>query len=294
MKSRKPRSTKHRSQARDTNTKKDQTPIHSKLHFRRLEVDYGSWIPYVTTLVPVLVVTLKVLALAHWDYALVPVVLRALNFAAVALAALLTLSPLLCAGILYFLPRLIRAGQVHPLVASAIGLAVSLWALAAIPVAYAAILVPIAIYITANAWRPAPPNPERRNSQNGAADHTLSPSTIKKSLTGTFAVCTVFLGYIYPNAAASWLPIEAIETEQAPTFIAFVLESGDHDLTAVPLGPDDPIIIRQDDITKRTLCRLAIRSWKQQAITMPLLRFAERPMRGRTMPTCTELAPAQK
>lgn len=294
MKSRKPRSAKRRSQDRDTNTAEGQTPIGSKPHFRTLEVDYGSWIPYVTTLVPVLLVTLKVLALAHWDYTLVPVVLRALNFAAVALAVLLTLSPLLCLGILHFLPRLIRAGQIHPLVASVIGLTVSLWAITAIPIALAAVIAPMAIYFTAKSWRPVPPDPERRNEQSGAVSHPFSALVIKKSLIGTFVGCVIFLGFIYPNSSASWLPVEAIETKYAPAVVAFVLESGDHDLTVVPLGPDDPVIIRQDDVTKRTLCSLAGRSWKRQAITMPLLRFTERPMRGKMMPICAEIAPAQR
>ncbi|WP_143091423.1 hypothetical protein [Lentzea albida] len=261
---------------------------------KRLEFDYGSWVPTLITVVPVVIATLKILSLAHWDYTLVPVVLRALDIGAVALAVLLTSSPLFCASVLYFLPRLVRLGQVHMLVGAAIGLAISLWTLFAVPVAYAAFLAPTSIFVTGTLWRHVPGIAERRQADAGPTTAIGYVSSILgKSLISVAVIYTVFAVYIYPNGAGSWLPVEVIEKTDKSKIVAYVLEAGDHDLTAMPLSSDDPMIIRQDDVARRTLCRLARPSWRKQALTMPLLRFSERPMRGTVMPTCDDLVPSR-
>ncbi|MFE9750726.1 hypothetical protein ACFYOT_37955 [Saccharothrix saharensis] len=69
--------------------------------------------------------------------------------------------------------------------------------------------------------------------------------------------------------ASIWLPPEKVQTRQDPAgFMAYVLESGDHDLTVLREGPR-PAIFRQDDVVARTLCT-------RMDHTGPVKRFIDR------------------
>lgn len=294
MTSRKRRSAKRRSLTKSSQAANTQVPAELNDVSKKLEFDYSFWVPVLITVIPVVFAALKVLSMAHWDHTLVPVVLRALDVGAVALAVLLTSSPLLCAVSLYFIPQLVRVGQINPLVGAALGLAISLWALFAIPITYAALIVPTSIFVISKLRSHTPGFSKPRQADvRPERSGGYFTSFLAKPILGVAVMYVFFMVHIYPTAAGSWLPVEVIEKKDTSKVVAFVLESGDHDLTAMPLSSDDPMVIRQDDVARRTLCRLTRPSWIKQSLTMPLLRFFERPMRGAVMPTCDNLVSSQ-
>lgn len=256
--------------------------------------DYGSWVPYITTVVPVLIATLKVLSLAHWDYVLVPVVLRALDFGAIALAVMTALSPFACLWVVNLLPRFISVRKVHPLLGFTLILIAALWSLATVPFLYS---LPIFLsgVMAMNRMASVMWGRFQREQKGESVEiETLTPErflwqVLRGAALLAAVILIVFFTYLFPNTANAWLPAEVIEKADSSKLAAYVLESGDHDLTAIPLAPDDPVIIRQDDIVKRTLCRIAGPSWLNRATSVPWWRFSERSNRGTSMPVCVDV-----
>ncbi|MFJ6669668.1 hypothetical protein ACIQMJ_01010 [Actinosynnema sp. NPDC091369] len=223
----------------------------------------------VLTALPVLVAMFRILSMAHWDYTLVPVVLKSADFGAVAVSALFA--------------------SLHVVAMVGMGLAVigarkglvkarsALFAIMAIT-ALSTFLVPaaFAVLIIATSFMAVP---LLRNA------HPVSrPWKI-----GYAVLALIYSFSIVSHLSADgpyWLPAEVIETTDGRKLVAHVVESGDHDLTAIPVTREEPLIIRQDRITSRTLCRNRPSGLVGQAARLPIAVLVFDRGRPDSMPSC--------
>jgi hypothetical protein len=192
------------------------------------------------TALPVLVAMFRILSMAHWDYTLVPVVLKSADFGAVAINSLFSSLHIVAVVSIGLVVLAARKGLVRTTPAFVAINAISVLSIFLVPALYSVLIILAtfpAIYSLRTPTRPL--------------------STTRKV---TLVISVLLYSYVMVNHLGAngrfWLPAEIIETVDQQKLVAHVVESGDHDLTFIAHDTRRPEILRQDSVRGRTLCTL--------------------------------------
>lgn len=197
----------------------------------------------------------KVLILADFDMRVLPVVLRGLDFVAVAFSVFLAAFPPFLCVLAFFCVGLFErlwSSQWWGLLAwSIVLLGLSIVVL---PILFSVTLVLFSL-ARAGRWLY-----RRRRGKASPTDSAHDELRMAVARLGprlvVVAAAFVALGGAVSSADATWLPTERVETTNG-TRVGWVLDAGDHGLTMLEASTGVPFIIRQDDVVERSFCVLA-------------------------------------
>ncbi|WP_189213744.1 hypothetical protein [Actinokineospora fastidiosa] len=221
------------------------------------------------TVLPALVATCRILSLARWDFTLLPVVLKAAEFNVVVLPAFLLSYHIMGLLGIVLVVRMLRARAIS-LVAARLSLA----SLVGFGLMFtSAVHVVLLSIVSTLALREVDPD--------------KPTAWYVKLAFGAFGSVYAVLFFLRLMSNTNyWLPSEIIELkDNAGKHVVYVVESGDHDLTAIPVEWKDPLIIRQEDIARRTLCAWWQPTTAERIFRLPIVQLLQ-PEREQKMPPC--------
>ena len=196
------------------------------------------------TIGSVLLAAFSLFAWVRYDMRALPAVLRGVDFVTVAFSVFMSTSVLAPWAVVSWLTP---AFAERPDVTRARLLRIAVGALVVVVIAFplfvgVGVVVLWTVYVVGRvvgAVLPVSP-PARR--------------TCRRLYRGLGAAVVVSVVLAAPNyGSPAWVPLERVETRDA-RHVGWVLESGDHDLSLLEEGSRNPVVLRQDAITKRTFC----------------------------------------
>lgn len=250
---------------------------------RRLEVG-----ALAATVGSILIAGVNLLVFVRFDLAVLPVVLRGLDFVAVAFSAMVTMLLLLPGAVFARMAPWLAEPDVDVLLkiaASVLVVCVTLlffpWlCLLFVPL----FVVPFVIHLVLQRipWEVAALR-QRLDLYEDPGSKTIV------NYFGFIIVLSVMLVTVF-TGQAQWVPSEKVYTKDR-WYVGYVLEAGDHHLTILEYNSRRPLILLQDDVQRRVLCETNERrtrsSWADTNLTLPALMFGTAP--GVRVPGCADV-----
>ncbi|MFI9815801.1 hypothetical protein [Saccharothrix variisporea] len=205
------------------------------------------WLNYAFITAPVLLALIRVLVVARFDEQRLKVLLRTLDITAVVVSTIVPVLPLLAGFVVAVVLRELsdRPWWRRRFVVL-VGAFLLLGAAVKLPMAYTFVLL---VVLGVELWR-----------LSGGVERT---SVVKRRLGRLVMGLATLVAVAYVEffgASRMWLPTEVVRTASGAE-TGFVLEAGDHDLTLMRRDGGRILIVRQDEVEKRTLCRLEENGW---------------------------------
>jgi hypothetical protein len=208
--------------------------------------DVERWLNYTLIVGPVVLALVRILAVARFDEQRLKVLLRTLDITAVVVSTVVPVLPLVAGFVVALTLRKLSDSPKwrlwHVMVAG--GLLVVATGLA-VPMAYTLVLL---FVFGVELWRRSDRGGRRR--------------VVQRRVGVVVAVLTMvaLASLSFSGASRMWLPMEVVHTTHGVE-TGFVLEAADHDLTLMRRDGGRIVIMRQNEVERRTLCRLEESWW---------------------------------
>jgi hypothetical protein len=214
----------------------------------------------IVSIVPVFVASANLVALVRNDFNVLPAVLRGIDFVSVAFGAFFSIVEVIPFLVAYSLPILLRRRRYGRWRRIGVWLLVFLVAVSFFPLYVSLVSVSAALFGTLGA---KVMDHDSQCTSVDSSEESSAPTPLLRSQRLLRAAMKYYLVYsllllivIAPYLGnPAWMPVEEVRTKDG-VHVGWVLESGDHDLTFLTSQDRQPMIIRQADIEKRTLCLL--------------------------------------
>ncbi|MBP2184653.1 hypothetical protein [Amycolatopsis magusensis] len=209
------------------------------------------WLNYLLLAGPALFALIRFLIVARFDEQRLRVVLRTLDITAVVVSTAVPMLPLATGiAIAIWLRAMSAKPQWRTLHIALTGCTLTAGAGLRLPATYVVVLI---IVFGSELWRRS----DRVRSISGRW-RWFVPS-LGYVVTG-FTALLAALYLIFGGAGRMWLPTEEVQTGEKSE-VGFVLEAGDHDLTFMRRQGGVILIFRQEQVVRRTLCRVEESGW---------------------------------
>lgn len=228
----------------------------------------------VATVGSILIAGVNLFAFVRFDLAVLPVVLRNLDFVAVAFSAMVTMLLLLPGAVFgRMAPWLAEPGVdvLLKIVVSVLAAGVTVLFFLWVCLLFVPLFVgPFVIHLVVQRipWKNAMLR-EWIDLYEEPGDKSFVHYFGFIILVGLMLL-TVFTGQ------AQWVPSEKVYTK-SEQYVGYVLEAGDHHLTILKYNSREPLILQQDDVQRRVLCETnetrTRNSWADTNLTLPELLF---------------------
>ncbi|KOX23205.1 hypothetical protein ADK67_21495 [Saccharothrix sp. NRRL B-16348] len=183
-------------------------------------------------------------AWVRYDLHALPAVLRGVDFVAVAFSVFTSTSVLApWAVVSWVTPRLVERPDVTLGRLARIALGVLVVTAVAFPLfVVVGVAVLWVVYLVGRVAGAVPALPRRVRA------------VCRRLYRGSGAAVVVCAVLAAPNyGTPAWIPLERVDT-RTTTYVGWVLESGDHDLSLLEEGSRDPVVLRQEAVIGRTFC----------------------------------------
>ena len=244
-------------------------PRLSELVTRRLEAG-----ALAATVGSILIAGVNLLAFVRFDLAVLPVVLRNLDFVAVAFSAMVTMLLLLPGAVFGRMAPWLAEPDVDVLlkiVVSVLAVGVTLLFFPWVCLVFVPLFVgPFVVHLVVQRI------PWKNATLRQWLDLYEDPGDKSFVHYFGFIILVGLMLLTVLTGQAQWVPSEKVYTKDQ-RYVGYVLEAGDHHLTIVEYNSRKPLILQQDDVQRRVLCETneerTLDRWADTNLTLPALLF---------------------